>query len=312
MARLVSMAPEAARCTSSQIAALHEHVARAAGRLLVITGAGVSTHSGIPDYRSPNGSYSRGHKPIQHMEFVRSEKSRQRYWTRSFVGWQYFSRAEPNAAHLALAEMEAHAFADNLITQNVDGLHSEAGSQSVLDLHGRIDLVECLSCGDISRRDVHQERLRDANPEFAASLEPLLPTELRADGDMELDDRAAESFQIPSCARCGDGVLKPGVTFFGGSVPPAIVQAAADAVERADALLVLGSSLQVFSAFRLARAAAKADLPIAIVSNGPTRADDLATLKIEADVCDAVPRVLSELLREGAADSAVATQPLTV
>ena len=291
---LPSVAPRAARCSPSDLLRLHDHCA-GAKRLLVVTGAGVSTHSGIPDYRSPNGSYSRGHKPIQHAEFVKSEASRKRYWTRSFVGWQYFSRATPNAAHLALADLEAHQFVDNLITQNVDGLHTQAGSQHVLDLHGRIDAVECLSCGDVSRRDVFQQRLAQANSAWAASLEPLLPTELRADGDMELDAETTD-FVLPSCARCGDGVLKPAVTFFGGSVPPSIVQSAADAVDRSDALLVLGSSLQVFSAFRLARAASRAGKPIAIVSNGPTRADELAALKLEADVCDTVPRLLAKLL----------------
>ena len=291
--RLVSLAPHLQRATSRELGALADHIT-SAKRLLVITGAGVSTGSGIPDYRSPNGSYSRGHKPMQHAEFVRSEKNRQRYWTRSFVGWRYFSRAEPNAAHIALAELEAHGFVQGgLITQNVDGLHSEAGMRNVLDLHGRIGLVECTSCGDITPRARLQERLRAANEEWAAAIEPLLPGELRADGDSEIDE--ADDFVVPSCERCHDGVLKPNVTFFGGSVPAATVQAAADAVERADALLVLGSSMQVFSAFRLARQAAKQGKPIAILNNGPTRADELAGLRVAANVCSELPEVLASL-----------------
>ena len=291
--RLVSLAPRLQRATSSELSSLVDHIARAK-RLLVITGAGVSTGSGIPDYRSANGSYSRGHKPMQHAEFVRSEKNRRRYWTRSFVGWRYFSRAEPNAAHVALAELESYGFVQGgLITQNVDGLHAEAGMRNVLDLHGRIGLVECLSCGDITPRARLQERLRAANEAWAASIAPLLPGELRADGDSEIEE--ADDFVVPSCERCHEGVLKPNVTFFGGSVPVATVQAAADAVAHADALLVLGSSMQVFSAFRLARQAAREGKPIAILNNGPTRADELACLHVAADVCAELPDVVAAL-----------------
>lgn len=291
--KLPSLAPPATRCSAAELTALVSHLKKSE-RLLVVTGAGMSTASGIPDYRSPKGSYSRGHKPIQHADFVRKHEARQRYWTRSFLGWQYFSLAEPNAAHLTLAEMERRGLVQAIVTQNVDGLHSAAGSAHVLDLHGRIDSVECLDCGDVTHRAEMQERLYEANAEWADGLDALaqMPRELRADGDMELE--AKDDFVVPSCTRCG-GTLKPGVTFFGGSVPKAIVKAAADAVAAADALLVLGSSLQVFSAFRIARAAAQASLPIAILNNGPTRADDLATLRVRADVCDVLPRAFAAL-----------------
>ena len=291
--RLVSLAPPAPRITPTNLSALVEHVG-SARRLLVLTGAGISTASGIPDYRSPKGSYSRGHKPMQHSEFMKSEANRRRYWTRSFVGWRYFSRAEPNAAHEALADLErsgSHMHA--LITQNVDGLHSKAGCDNVVDLHGRIDQVVCTGCGSVTSRAALQDRLRDCNEEWAAGIEPLLPSEIRADGDSEIEE--SDDFVVPSCESCGDGILKPHVTFFGGTVPPATVKSAADAVAQSDAMLVLGSSLQVFSSFRIARAAAQANVPIAIINNGPTRADDLACLCVAADLCEVLPKVVEQL-----------------
>lgn len=277
-------------------------IVRDSRRLVVLTGAGCSTASGIPDYRSPNGSYSRGHKPIQHAEFVGSADARRRYWTRSFVGWNYFSRAAPNVAHKALAELEARGFIDHLITQNVDGLHCAAGHERVLDLHGRIDSVVCLQCGDLTPRAALQERLHAANARWAAQIAPRLKAvELRADGDSEIE--APDDFAVPSCMACTDGMLKPAVTFFGGSLDAWRAQAAADAIDAADALLVVGSSLQTFSAFRLARAAARAAAPVAILNNGPTRADDLASLRVAADACEVLPALLSELSKATMAPS---------
>ena len=227
-ASLPSLSPAAPPISPASLQALAEHVS-GADRLLLVTGAGISTASGIPDYRSPGGSYSRGHKPIQHMEFVNSEKQRQRYWTRSFVGWQYFSRARPNAAHYALASLEQRGLArGGLITQNVDGLHSAAGHHDVLDLHGRIDAVECLSCGHRSSRASWQERLSAYNAEWARAMaanEPL-PSEMRADGDSEI--AVDDSFVVPPCAHCGTGVVKPSVVFFGGNVPQASVSPTPD------------------------------------------------------------------------------------
>ena len=265
--QLPSLAPPAPSVTTDELQSLAKLIF--GQRLLVITGAGISTASGIPDYRSPNGSYSRGHKPIQHHEFVRHEAQRRRYWARSYVGYQYFSLARPNPAHRALANLETHGFVHGMVTQNVDGLHTLAGQQRVIDLHGRIDMVECLQCHAKTPRSALQERLREHNTEWVASLRPMLPTELRADGDSELSQAQTEQFVIPACKACG-GILKPSVTFFGGSVPQERVQAAAHEVAAADAVLVVGSSLQVYSAFRLAKAAAEAAKPIAILNNGPT------------------------------------------
>lgn len=295
-APLPSLSPPAPYATPNDLESFIAHISNAE-RLLIVTGAGISTASGIPDYRSPAGSYSRGHKPIQHMEFVKKAQAQQRYWTRSFVGWQYFSRAQPNAAHTALAELEQRGRArGGLITQNVDGLHSAAGHVDVLDLHGRIDAVECLSCGHSSPRAVWQERLAEFNSDWAhemASNGPL-PGEMRADGDSEI--AVDDSFVVPPCVRCGDGIVKPSVVFFGGNVPKESVEAAAAAVQVADALLVVGSSLQVFSAFRLARAASQRGLPIAILNNGPTRADELdGVWRVAADACEVLPKVVARL-----------------
>ena len=297
-AALTSLSPPAAAPTAAQLEALAELVGGAKS-LCALTGAGISTASGIPDYRSPQGSYSRGHKPMQHAEFVRSAAQRQRYWARSFIGFQYFSRARPNAAHVALAELEAAGrLGSGVVTQNVDGLHSRAGQATCVDLHGRIDSVQCLSCGEVTPRASLQARLHAANTAWVAQTAPRFkPVELRADGDSELTQEECASFDVPACASCG-GDLMPGVTFFGGNVPPAKVQAANDALARADALLVIGSSLQVFSAYRLARAAAQRALPIVILNNGPTRADDLvpAERRLACDACEVLPELVERLV----------------
>ena len=292
---LASLAPPAEALTPTQLMALVDHVS-SSRRLLALTGAGISTASGIPDYRSPQGSYSRGHKPIQNMEFLKSESKRRRYWARSFMGWQYFSRARPNAAHIALAELEACGqLGGGVVTQNVDGLHSEAGQRTVIDLHGRIDEVHCRGCGERTQRRALQDRLSSANSAWAEWMASRRksPFELRADGDLELDDDECAAFAVPACDACG-GVLMPGVTFFGGSVPLEKVEAANDALADCDALLVIGSSLQVFSAFRLARGAAERGLPIVILNNGPTRADELVPpeLRIACDACEVLPELL--------------------
>lgn len=286
---LPSMAPTAPEASPAQLQALAALVG-GSNRLLAVTGAGISTHSGIPDYRSPNGSYSRGHKPITHQEFTKSEAKRRRYWARSFVGFRSFGRARPNAAHLALSSLEsAGLLHGGLITQNVDGLHEAAGSVESVDLHGRIDRVECLNCGASSRRDALQLRLREENAQWLARHGLIDPEEggpeeggrmqatlsrdrrelQRADGDWELDDSQVEGFAVPACEECG-GMLKPAVVFFGGSIPQSTVELSKSMVAQADALLVVGSSLQVFSAFRLARQAAAQRLPIAILNVGET------------------------------------------
>jgi NAD-dependent SIR2 family protein deacetylase len=245
-----------------------------AGRPLVaLTGAGLSTDSGIPDYRGPG---SPGRTPMTHQEFVSGPAARQRYWARSHLGWSRMGRAEPNAGHRALAALDPEL----LITQNVDGLHEAAGSRRLVALHGRIADVVCLGCRATSSRAALQARLTALNPGFA---ERHAAAVVRPDGDVDLDDTG--SFVVPPCAGCG-GVLKPDVVFFGENVPPPRVQRCYDAVDAlADsggALLVAGSSLTVMSGFRFVRRAARAGIPVVIVNRGPTRGDDLASYKLEA------------------------------
>jgi NAD-dependent SIR2 family protein deacetylase len=227
-----------------------------AKRLVVLTGAGCSTKSGIPDYRSPGGAWTR-HKPIYYSAFLRSAEVRRFYWARSYRGWPRFDRARPNDAHRALAQLERDGRVHQLITQNVDDLHQEAGSCAVVQLHGRNRVVVCLGCGGELPREEMQERLRE-RLQFGMNWE------------------------VPECHRCG-GVLKPAVVFFGESVPKEKVDYAMSRVDEADALLVVGSSLTVWSGFRFVKRAHERGLPIAIVNIGPTRADALAALKIEAE-----------------------------
>jgi NAD-dependent SIR2 family protein deacetylase len=251
--------------------------------LVVLSGAGVSTPSGIPDYRDRNGEWKYS-QPIQYGDFVRSGSARQRYWSRSYLGWQRFSEAAPNPAHDALATLEATGKVDTLITQNVDELHTRAGSRNVIDLHGRLSKVRCLECDALIERSHYQATLEAANPDWHASV-----ASIRADGDAELENVDEEDFDVPNCEACG-GMLKPDVVMFGESVPKARVQTAMDAVERAGALLVTGSSLMVFSGFRFVRHADATGTPIAIVNQGRTRADDLAALRIDADCSEVLPQ----------------------
>jgi NAD-dependent SIR2 family protein deacetylase len=248
--------------------------------LVVLSGAGVSTASGIPDYRDRNGDWKHA-EPIQFGPFVGSGETRRRYWARSYVGWQRFSKARPNAAHHAIAELESSVNVDTLITQNVDGLHSEAGSRNVIELHGELSKVRCLSCDAVTPRSHFQQRLHDANLGWHADVFRYKP-----DGDAELADDNYVDFVVPDCELCG-GIVKPDVVMFGETVPKRRVSDAVAAVERTNGLLVIGSSLMVFSGFRFARLAAAAKKPIAIVNRGRTRADDIATLKIDGD-CAAV------------------------
>jgi NAD-dependent SIR2 family protein deacetylase len=252
-------------------------------RLVVLTGAGCSTESGIPDYRSPGGAWTR-HKPILYSAFVRSAETRRFYWARSFRGWPRFSAAQPNRAHAAIAELERRGGLHYLITQNVDDLHQEAGSRALVQLHGRNRLVVCLGCGDQSPRAEMQERLAEANGKWleAAPWERLRADEadFAPDGDANVAPDVIGDFTVPACLRC-DGVLKPAVVFFGESVPKEKVELAMKRTDEADAMLVVGSSLTVWSGFRFPRRAAERGIPLAIVNIGPTRADDLATLKVE-------------------------------
>ncbi len=264
-------------------------------RLLVLTGAGVSTGSGIPDYRDGDGQWKRK-APVQYQEFIGSAAVRRRYWARSLIGWRWFSRAEPNGAHRALARLEQAGHVHHLVTQNVDRLHQRAGSRRVTDLHGRLDTVVCLACGEESPRAEFQQALERRNPRFAALAAGVAP-----DGDADLDGVDFGDFDIPACATCG-GVLKPHVVFFGESVPKARVELALERLAEADALLVVGSSLMVFSGYRFARTAAAAGKPIAAVNRGRTRADELIGLKVE-DECGALLTGLAEALDRGGANA---------
>lgn len=245
-------------------------------RVFVLTGAGISTASGIPDYRGPDGAWKRS-APITYQAFLREPTMRARYWARSFVGWPIVARAMPARAHAALVALEEQGRLAALVTQNVDGLHTRAGQREVIDLHGRIDRVICLDCDTRLDRAEIQQRLAADNPEW---------THLRADsapdGDADLDVAAFGEFRVPACPRCG-GLLKPDVVFFGENVPRERVQVAHAALQSADALLVVGSSLMVYSGYRFARLAHELGLPLAILTRGITRADDIATAKFDLD-----------------------------
>ena len=253
-------------------------------RLIVLTGAGCSTESGIPDYRSPGGAWTR-HKPILFNAFVRSAEVRRFYWARSFRGWPRFEAARPNRAHQALAGFEADGKVHQLITQNVDDLHQEAGSRAVVQLHGRNRVVVCLDCGAERPRAEMQERLAEANRGWlaAAPWQHLNGDEadFAPDGDADVAPDVVGTFIVPDCRRC-NGVLKPAVVFFGETVPKEKVVHAMRRVDEADAMLVVGSSLTVWSGYRFVKRASERGLPIAIVNVGPTRADSLATIKVEA------------------------------
>ncbi|PNW75376.1 hypothetical protein CHLRE_12g524650v5 [Chlamydomonas reinhardtii] len=304
-------------------------------RLVVLTGAGCSTESGVPDYRSPQGAYSTGFKPMTHQQFLASPANRARYWARSFYGWPRFSATQPNSAHVALAELEQRGWVQGLITQNVDRLHTAAGSRNVIELHGSSHDVICLGCGRRSSRHAVQAQLAALNPAAAAHVAQLAaaPPDVRRereqalrvgtsgdafrvavapatsassgagsssgaggvglqrpDGDVELAD-AGVGFTLATCSGCGDGPLKPDVVFFGDNIPPERKDRAADLAGGCDALLVVGSSVQVYSAFRLVEAARGAGARVLIVNVGPTRADKLADFKLEARAGEVLTRL---------------------
>ncbi|MEM7083815.1 MAG: NAD-dependent protein deacetylase [Pseudomonadota bacterium] len=264
--------------------------------LLVLTGAGISTASGIPEYRDADGNWKHA-KPVQYREFMDSDFIYRRYWARSSVGWRTMGSADPNAAHQALAELEARARLHTLITQNVDGLHERAGSQRLINLHGRLGTVSCQSCGNRHDRDTLQAVIRDNNQQWLAQHEARRAYNLanrKPDGDVELRDDAYAGFNPPWCERCG-GRLKPDVVFFGETIPADTVrntQAAQAATRR---LLVIGSSLIVFSGFRIARDFHQRGLPVVIINQGMTRADDLATLKFADDANTLLPAAVARM-----------------
>ena len=261
-------------------AALPEFVA-AHRRLFVLTGAGCSTDSGIPDYRDANGGWKRP-QPVTYQAFVGELATRQRYWARSLVGWRRFGQAQPNATHHALARLEQQNRLTLLMTQNVDRLHQAAGSENVVDLHGRLDQLRCLSCEQRMSRADFQVTLLGLNPAWADLDAVDAP-----DGDADLDGQDFSRFQVPPCPHCA-GLLKPDVVFFGENVPRERVDAGMQALHDADAMLVVGSSLMVYSGYRFAHAAARAGKPIAAVNIGHTRADPLLSLKVEQSCAQAL------------------------
>jgi len=256
-------------------------------RLLVLTGAGISTESGIPAYRDNNGNWQ--HKqPVQHQQFMSDPMIRQRYWARSLAGWPMIRDAQPGTAHRVLAQLEQRGHIQQIVTQNVDRLHQQAGSRRVIDLHGRSDKVRCMSCQITLPRDqVHRQSAID-NPSFAHLRAKAAP-----DGDACLE-AAFHQFQLPDCPRC-KGILKPDVVFFGDHVPKPRVLSAMDHLQRADALLVIGSSLMVYSGFRFCRRAHEWDIPICALNQGKTRADDLLSLKLDDAIAPTLASTLNQL-----------------
>jgi NAD-dependent SIR2 family protein deacetylase len=257
-------------------------------RVCVLTGAGVSTESGIPDYRGPTAP-PRSRPPLQHRDFVEDARTRARYWARAVLGWPRFRDTAPNAAHLALATWETSGALTGLITQNVDRLHHKAGHRDVLELHGALAEVRCLGCDTRVDRDALQKRLLRDNPTALEWHHTLL-----ADGDAELPDHAVERFVVPDCEACG-GVLKPDVVFFGDSVPRPRVESAFARLDAAEVLLVLGSSLTVFSGYRFVLRAKEHGQPVAVLNLGPTRADADATVRLEGRVGEVLPALVERL-----------------
>ena len=247
----------------------------AAGGVVVLSGAGLSTESGIPDYRGPTGLARRA-EPMTYQAFTGAPAARQRYWARSHLGWRHIARAAPNQGHHAVAELQRRGLLSGIITQNVDGLHQRAGARDVIELHGSLGRVICLGCGERTARDELDQRLRTANPRWDARARQVNP-----DGDAVLDDGATDQFEVVDCLRCA-GALKPDVIFFGENVPPGRVADCYALVSGARAVLVLGSSLTVMSGYRFVRHAAKAGIPVAIINQGATRGDPQATLTLDA------------------------------
>jgi NAD-dependent SIR2 family protein deacetylase len=263
----------------------------AGGGVTVLSGAGLSTESGIPDYRGPTGQARRG-APMTYQTFVSDPLARRRYWARSHLGWRAIAKAQPNRGHFAVARLEAAGLITGIVTQNVDGLHQSAGAQHVIELHGSLARVVCLRCQNTLDRDELDKRLREANPAFDAAVLAVNP-----DGDVDLADEDAGAFQVVDCAVCAGGMLKPDVVFFGENVPRERVRNCFDMVERSRALLVLGSSLTVMSGRRFVLRAAKHGIPIAIVNQGVTKADEVAAIVVNAALGDALTAVADRLAR---------------
>ncbi|CEG46479.1 sir2-family regulator protein [Plasmopara halstedii] len=278
------------RASADDATRLRKFLEKGCGKTIVLTGAGISTDSGIPDYRGPNGVYNRNKdfRPIQFQEFIGAHAYRQRYWARSFLGWPKIRNTQPNGSHYALTELQRIGMVPSILTQNVDRLHTKSGSHSVVEMHGSLYEVECQGCGQVTSRQSFQMALTELNPEIArwrqghrdedigdvASSDSVNP-----DGDVDISWNY-DDFVYPECSNCG-GIMKPSVVFFGENMPVATRADAMERVSDANALLVVGSSLRVLSAMRLINHAHTRKIPIAIVNLGPTRADELCSLRID-------------------------------
>lgn len=256
-------------------------------KLMILTGAGVSTDSGIPDYRDGEGAWKRK-QPVQHREFMENFTTRQRYWGRSLIGWPVMRNAAPNPSHYHIADLELRNHSSLVVTQNVDRLHQKAGTHAVSELHGRADEVLCMSCGYRCPRDDVHERCADLNPEFGQYKASTAP-----DGDADLDVDFS-GFRLADCPECS-GILKPDVVFFGDYVPKQRVHSALDALKASDGLLVIGSSLMVYSGFRFCRYAQEFGKPVATLNLGRTRAEELADLKLNARIGETLQATLTRL-----------------
>jgi NAD-dependent SIR2 family protein deacetylase len=261
------------------------------GGVVMLSGAGLSTDSGIPDYRGETGSLRR-HTPMTYQSFLRDPRGRHRYWARSFVGWRQIRAARPNAGHRAVAELQRAGMVGGIITQNVDGLHQAGGAVDVIELHGGLDRTVCLNCGDVADRAVLDERLRAANPYFGPQVDEVNP-----DGDAELPDHVLDGFVMVGCLACGGGPLKPDVVFFGETVPRERVDRCFSLVDQSAGLVVLGSSLAVMSGYRFVLRAAKLGMPVAIVTIGPTRGDGKAIVRVDAPLGTVLPELVRQLVR---------------
>ncbi|MDQ4488946.1 Sir2 family NAD-dependent protein deacetylase [Sinomonas sp. ASV486] len=261
--------------------------------VLVVTGAGVSTASGIPDYRGPQGSW-RKHRPMTYQEFRHDPAARHRYWARSFIGWRHLNRAEPNRAHRIIADLERRGYIAGVVTQNVDGLHAAAGTNNLVTLHGDLDRVVCLNCGNLEARRSLDARLSEANPGYSEAVSHD-PAAVNPDGDVELDEHWVGRFVMVPCLVCGSDALKPDVVYFGESVPLERKQRATAMLASARSLLVLGSSLAVMSGFRFVLDAVREGKPVGIVNQGPTRGDSRADWRWRADVGEALGELSAAL-----------------
>jgi NAD-dependent SIR2 family protein deacetylase len=257
------------------------------GNVAVLTGAGISTESGIPDYRGPSGATLRRHAPMTYQVFTGDPNARRRYWARGYLGWHQFAKAPPNAGHHAVAAMERSGVVSGVITQNVDGLHQRAGTQAVIDLHGRLDRVICLACQAIEPRPSVHARIAEANADWNATVTAINP-----DGDVDIAEEHLDSFTIVDCREC-DGTLKPDVVYFGENVPAVRVEESYALVDASDALFVLGSSLHVFSGRRFVMRAAKDGKPVVIVNQGPTKGDAFATHRVDAPLGETLQALAS-------------------